>query len=49
LSDRIALVFYGDHINQEIRPNEVEGLLSLLHQAGLALDLLALRRKDSAG
>jgi hypothetical protein len=49
LSDRIALVFYGDHITQEIRPSEVEGLLSLLHQAGLALDLLALRRKDSPG
>ena len=49
LSDRIALVFYGDHITEEIRPSEVEGLLTLLHQAGLALDLLALRRKDSPG
>jgi len=47
LSERIALVFYGDHITEEIRPSEVEGLLVLLHQAGLALDLLALRRKDS--
>lgn len=47
MSDRIALIFYGDHITEEIRPSEVEGLLELLHQAGLALDLLALRRKDS--
>ncbi|MBI3449640.1 MAG: hypothetical protein HY049_12085 [Acidobacteria bacterium] len=47
LSDRIALVFYGDHISDEIRPSEVEGLLAVLEQAGLALDLLGLRRKDS--
>ncbi len=47
LSDRIALVFYGDHIDEEIRPREVDELLNLLQQAGLALDLLALRRKDS--
>lgn len=47
LSERIALVFYGDHIDEEIRPDEVGGILGLLQQAGLALDLLALRRKDS--
>jgi hypothetical protein len=47
LDDRIALVFYGDHIDEEVRPREVEAVLNMVQQAGLALDLLALRRKDS--
>jgi hypothetical protein len=47
LSGRIALVFYGDHVDEEIRPDEIGGIRTLLQQAGLALDLLALRRKSS--
>jgi len=47
LNERVALVFYGDDIDAEIRPRDVEGILALLQQASLALDLLALRRKDS--
>lgn len=47
LQDRLALVFYADQVDEEVRPRDVEGMLSLLQQANLALDLLALRRKDS--
>jgi len=47
LNERIALVFYGDDIDEEVRPREVEEILALFQQASLALDLLALRRKDS--
>ena len=47
LNERIALLFYGDDLDEEIRPREVEGILTMLQQASLALDLLALRRKDS--
>ncbi|HXI03517.1 MAG TPA: hypothetical protein VNI57_10110, partial [Candidatus Saccharimonadales bacterium] len=47
LQEKIALVFYGDQIGDEIRPGEVDPVLAMMHQAGLALDLLSLRRKDS--
>lgn len=47
LDDRIALVFYGDQVEEEVRPRDVDAVLTMVHQAGLALDLLALRRKDS--
>jgi len=49
LADRIALVFYGDQIDEELRPREVVPVLGMVEQAGLALDLLQLRRKDSPG
>lgn len=49
LADRIALVFYGDQIDEEVRPREVRTVLNMVEQAGLALDLLQLRRKDSPG
>jgi hypothetical protein len=47
LNDRIALIFYGDQVDEEVRPGEVVGILSMVQQASLALDLLSLRRKDS--
>lgn len=47
LNDRIALIFYGDQIDEEVRPREADGVLGLIQQASLALDLLALKRKDS--
>ena len=47
LSEKIALVFYGDQEDEEIRPGEVDSILSMVQQASLALDLLSLRRKDS--
>ena len=47
LNEKIALVFYGDQENEEIRPGEVDPILSMVQQASLALDLLSLRRKDS--
>jgi hypothetical protein len=49
LNEKIALVFYGDQETEEVRPGEVESILSMVHQASLALDLLSLRRKDSPG
>ena len=49
LAERIGLVFYGDQIDEEVRPREVDAVLSMVQQAGLALDLLQLRRKDSPG
>jgi hypothetical protein len=49
LSERIAMIFYGDQFEEEIRPREIDSVLNMVHQAGLALDLLQLRRKDSPG
>ena len=39
----------GAHFADEIRPSEIDSVLNMVHQAGLALDLLQLRRKDSPG
>lgn len=47
LNEKIALVFYGDQEEEEVRPGEVDAILSMVQQASLALDLLSLRRKDS--
>ncbi len=47
LNERVALVFYGDQEDEEVRPREADPILSMVQQASLALDLLSLRRKDS--